>query len=344
MLAGISSFLTRRRPPFPLAATAAAAAAAMSSSSTAANVSDRPISPDTTRVAWVGTGVMGQSMAGHLLSAGYALTVFNRTASKTQGLVSRGASLADSPRAAAAAADVIFLMVGFPSDVRSTALDPSTGALSGLAPGGILVDMTTSDPTLAAEIAAAAAAAGCSAVDAPVSGGDRGARNATLSIFAGGDAAVVARLAPLFKLMGNALYMGGPGAGQRAKLGNQIAIASTMVGLVEGMVYAHKAGLDVAKWLEAISTGAAGSKSLELYGKRILERDMAAGFYVRHFVKDLGICLSECQAMGLSLPGLALAQQLYVSLIAHGEGGLGTQALILAVERLNNTSLEKKDE
>ncbi|CAM0152133.1 unnamed protein product [Urochloa decumbens] len=338
MLAGISRFLTRRRPPFPLAATASAAAAAMSLSSTAGNVSARPISPDTTRVAWVGTGVMGQSMAGHLLSAGYALTVFNRTASKTQGLVSRGASLADSPRAAAAAADVIFLMVGFPSDVRSTALDPSTGALSGLAPGGILVDMTTSDPTLAAEIAAAAAAAGCSAVDAPVSGGDRGARNAALSIFAGGEAAVVDRLAPLFKLVGNALYMGGPGAGQRAKLGNQIAIASTMVGLVEGMVYAHKAGL------EAISTGAAGSKSLELYGKRILDRDMAAGFYVRHFVKDLGICLSECQAMGLSLPGLALAQQLYVSLMAHGEGGLGTQAIILAVERLNNTSLEKKGE
>lgn len=259
MLAGISRSLTRRAPPFPLAATAAAAAAAMSSSSTGENVSDRPVSPDTTRVAWVGTGVMGQSMAGHLLAAGYALTVFNRTASKAQGLVSRGASLADSPRAAAAAADVIFLMVGFPSDVRFTALDPSTGA------------------------------------------------------------------------------------GQRAKLGNQIAIASTMVGLVEGMVYAHKAGLDVAKWLEAISTGAAGSKSLELYGKRILERDMAAGFYVRHFVKDLGICLSECQAMGLSLPGLALAQQLYVSLMAHGEGGLGTQALILAIERLNNTSLEKKD-
>uniref|UniRef100_J3L3Y1 3-hydroxyisobutyrate dehydrogenase-like NAD-binding domain-containing protein n=2 Tax=Oryza brachyantha TaxID=4533 RepID=J3L3Y1_ORYBR len=144
--------------------------------------------------------------------------------------------------------------------------------------------------------------------------------------------------------MGNALYMGGPGAGQRAKLGNQIAIASTMVGLVEGMVYAHKAGLDVAKWLEAISTGAAGSKSLDLYGKRMLERDMAAGFYVRHFVKDLGICLSECQAMGLALPGLALAHQLYVSLLAHGEGGLGTQALILAIERLNNTCLDKKPE
>jgi len=149
----------------------------MTSPDTAANVSERPISPGTTRVAWVGTGVMGQSMAGHLLAAGYALTVYNRTPSKAQALVSSGASLADSPRAAAAAADVIFLMVGFPSDVRSTSLDPSTGALAGLAPGGILVDMTTSDPTLAAEIAVAAAAAGCTAIDAPVSGGDRGARN-----------------------------------------------------------------------------------------------------------------------------------------------------------------------
>ena len=286
---------------------------------------------------------MGGAMAKHLLAAGFAVTVYARAPAKAESLVAAGASLADSPAAVAAASDVVFTMVGNPGDVRAVVLDPTTGALAGLAPGGVLVDMTTSDPTLAAEIAASAAAAGCSAVDAPVSGGDRGARNATLSIFAGGDAAVVARLAPLFKLMGNALYMGGPGAGQRAKLGNQIAIASTMVGLVEGMVYAHKAGLDVAKWLEAISTGAAGSKSLELYGKRILKRDMAAGFYVRHFVKDLGICLSECQAMGLSLPGLALAQQLYVSLMAHGEGGLGTQALILAIERLNNTSLEKKD-
>jgi 3-hydroxyisobutyrate dehydrogenase len=203
--------------------------------------------------------------------------------------------------------------------------------------------MTTSDPSLASEIATAAEAVGSFSVDAPVSGGDRGARNATLSIFAGGNETVINELSPLFKFMGTVRYMGGPGSGQRAKLGNQIVIASTMVGLVEGMVYAHKSGLDVAKWLEAISTGAAGSKSLELYGKRILDRDMAAGFYVHHFVKDLGICLSECQRMGLALPGLALAHQLYVSLMAHGEGGLGTQALILAVERFNNTCLSKKD-
>ncbi|PKA64635.1 putative 3-hydroxyisobutyrate dehydrogenase-like 1, mitochondrial [Apostasia shenzhenica] len=301
------------------------------------------ISHSTTRVGWIGTGVMGSSMASHILAAGYTLTVFNRTPSKAQHLLDRGASLADSPLAVARASDVVFLIVGYPSDVRRAVLDPAAGVLAGLSPGSVLVDMTTSDPALASEIFEAATAVSCSSVDAPVSGGDRGARTGTLSIFAGGDEASVRRLTPLFQCMGTVRYMGGPGLGQRAKLGNQISIASTMLGLVEGMVYAHKAGLDVGKWMEAISTGAAGSKSLELYGKRILERDMEAGFYVHHFVKDLGICLKECQSMGLALPGLALAQQLYVSLMAHGEGGLGTQALILAIERLNNTSLKNKD-
>ncbi|CAL9040867.1 unnamed protein product [Musa banksii] len=292
----------------------------------AASSSDRYITPATTRVGWIGTGVMGRSMAGHLLSAGYYLTVFNRTPAKAQPLLDRGAKLASSPAAVARASDVVFLIVGYPSDVRRVALDPSDGALAGLAPGSVLVDMTTSDPALAAEIAEAARAGSCAAIDAPVSGGDRGARAGTLSIFAGGDEAVVRRLEPLFGCMGTVRYMGEPGQGQRAKLGNQIAIASTMVGLMEGMMYAHKAGLDVGRWLEAISTGAAGSKSLDFYGKRILDRDMEAGFYVHHFVKDLGICLKECQSMGLALPGLALAHQLYVSLMAHGEGELGTQA------------------
>ncbi|XP_074578962.1 putative 3-hydroxyisobutyrate dehydrogenase-like 1, mitochondrial [Curcuma longa] len=301
--------------------------------------SEKVVTPSTTRIGWIGTGVMGRSMAGHLLSAGYSLTVFNRTPSKAQPLLDRGAKLAGSPGDVARASDVVFLIVGYPSDVRRVALDPSEGVLSGLAPGSVLVDMTTSDPALAAEIADAALAVSCAAVDAPVSGGDRGARTGTLSIFAGGDKSVVQKLEPLFGCMGTVTYMGQPGQGQRTKLGNQIAIASTMVGLVEGMVYAHKAGLDVERWMDAISTGAAGSKSLELYGKRILKRDMEAGFYVHHFVKDLGICLKECQSMGLALPGLALAHQLYVSLMAHGEGELGTQALILAIERLNNTRL-----
>lgn len=200
--------------------------------------------------------------------------------------------------------------------------------------------MTTSDPSLAVEISDAAAAKSCFSVDAPVSGGDRGARNATLSIFAGGDKKVIDTLSPIFNLLGKVNYMGNSGKGQFAKLANQITIASTMVGLIEGMIYAHKAGLDLSLFLDAISTGAAGSKSLDLYGTRILKRDFEAGFYVNHFVKDLGICLRECQNMGIALPGLALAQQLYVSLQAHGEGDLGTQALVLAMERLNNVSLE----
>ncbi|KAG8367332.1 hypothetical protein BUALT_Bualt16G0061200 [Buddleja alternifolia] len=298
------------------------------------------ISPSNTKLGWIGTGVMGSSMCHHLLKAGYTLTIFTRTQSKAQSLLSMGAHWADSPKSLASQSDVVFSIVGYPSDVRHVILDPTSGALSGLRPGGVLVDMTTSDPSLAVEIHSAASSAGCSSVDAPVSGGDRGARLAALSIFAGGEETLVTRLTPLLNHLGRVYYMGGPGKGQFCKLGNQVTIASTMVGLCEGLIYAHKAGLDLNNFLNAISTGAAGSKSLDLYGNRILKRDFEAGFYVNHFVKDLGICLRECQNMGLSLPGLALAQQLYVSLKAHGEGDLGTQALILALERLNNVSLE----
>ncbi|OMO82709.1 6-phosphogluconate dehydrogenase, NADP-binding protein [Corchorus capsularis] len=299
-----------------------------------------PISPSNTRLGWIGTGVMGRSMCAHLINAGYTLTVFNRTLSKAQPLVDMGASLAQTPRELASRSDVVFSIVGYPSDVRQVLLDPTDGALSGLRPGGILVDMTTSEPSLAVEISAAASSKNCSSIDAPVSGGDRGAKTGTLAIFAGGDEAVVNRLNPIFSLMGKVNYMGPSGKGQFAKLANQITIASTMVGLVEGIVYAHKAGLNVPSFLDAISTGAAGSKSLDLYGSRILKRDFDPGFFVNHFVKDLGICLKECQNMGLALPGLALAQQLYLSLKAHGEGNLGTQALILALERLNNVTLD----
>lgn len=298
-----------------------------------------PISPSTTRLGWIGTGVMGQSMCAHLIRAGYTLTVFNRTPSKAQPLLDIGANLAASPHDVASQSDVVFTIVGYPSDVRSVLLDPNSGALAGLKSGGILVDMTTSDPSLAVEISAAASSKNCHSIDAPVSGGDRGAKNGTLAIFAGGDESIVKKLEPLFTPLGKVNYMGSSGKGQYAKLANQITIASTMVGLIEGMIYAHKAGLDVGLYLDAISTGAAGTKSLDLYGKRILKRDFAAGFYVNHFVKDLGICLKECEKLGIALPGLALAQQLYVSLKAHGEGDLGTQALILVLERLNNVSL-----
>lgn len=283
---------------------------------------------------------MGQAMCGHILSAGYSVTVFNRTLSKAQTLCDKGAIIADSPKSVAAESDIVFTIVGYPKDVREVIIGEN-GILQGLKPGGTVVDMTTSEPSLAREIFDYAKQKGCESVDAPVSGGDKGAKAGTLAIFAGGEETVVERLKPLFGCMGKVTYMGGPGLGQCTKLGNQITIASTMVGLVEGMVYAHKAGLDVEMYIKAISTGAAGSRSLDLYADRILRRDFDPGFFVNHFVKDLGISLRESQQMGLSLPGLALAQQLYVSLKAHGEGNLGTQALVLALERLNNVQLPK---
>ncbi|KAL1216282.1 putative 3-hydroxyisobutyrate dehydrogenase-like 1 [Cardamine amara subsp. amara] len=304
------------------------------------SISTDPITPSNTRIGWIGTGVMGRSMCGHLIKAGYTVTVFNRTISKAQTLIDMGANLAESPNSLASQSDVVFSIVGYPSDVRHVLLDPNSGALSGLRTGGVLVDMTTSEPSLAEEIAKAASFTKCFSIDAPVSGGDLGAKNGKLAIFAGGDETTVKRLDPLFSLMGKVNYMGTSGKGQFAKLANQITIASTMLGLVEGLIYAYKAGLDVKKFLEAISSGAAGSKSIDLYGDRILKRDLDPGFYVNHFVKDLGICLKECERMGLALPGLALAQQLYLSLKAHGEGHLGTQALILSLERLNNVSVQ----
>eukprot|EP00271_Cylindrocystis_brebissonii_P021127 TRINITY_DN7396_c0_g1_i1.p1 TRINITY_DN7396_c0_g1~~TRINITY_DN7396_c0_g1_i1.p1 ORF type:complete len:372 (+),score=55.65 TRINITY_DN7396_c0_g1_i1:759-1874(+) len=296
------------------------------------------ITPGVTRVGWIGTGVMGLAMCGHIQAAGYEVSVFNRTASKADGLKAKGARVVESPEEVAQASDVVFSIVGYPSDVREVILGEK-GVLKGLRKGGIIVDMTTSQPSLAQEIAQMASLQGCSAVDAPVSGGDKGARGATLAIMAGGDDLVVQSLEPLFRCMGKVTYLGPPGSGQSCKMANQVTIASTMVGLVEGMLYAHKAGLDVPTYLSAIGGGAAGSKSLDLYGPRLLKRDFEPGFFVNHFVKDLGIALEECRMMGLALPGLALAQQLYVSLKAHGEGNCGTQALLLALERINNVTL-----
>ncbi|XP_006853689.2 probable 3-hydroxyisobutyrate dehydrogenase-like 1, mitochondrial [Amborella trichopoda] len=302
--------------------------------STAAPLS--PIEPGRTRIGWIGTGIMGASMCTRILAAGFSVTVFNRTAAKAQPLVALGANYGQSPADVAAASDVLFTMLALPSDVRSALLDT---ALPNLPQNSVSVDMTTSEPALALEIASFAAARGCVALDCPVSGGDTGARNGTLAIFAGGDETQIHRLGPLFKCLGTVHYMGGPGLGQQAKLGNQVAIASTMVGMVESLIYAHKAGLHLGTFVRAIAGGAAGSRSLELHGSRVLRRDMEPGFIVEHFVKDLGIALRECERMAVSLPGLALAQQLYVSLKANGEGRLGTQALVLALERVNNTRL-----
>lgn len=289
------------------------------------------IAAGTTRLGWIGTGVMGASMCGHLIRRGFSLTVYSRTASKAAQLLAAGARWADSPQAVAEQSDVVFSMVGFPHDVREVLLGPR-GALAGCQPGNILVDMTTSEPALAREIAGAARAQGVYSVDAPVSGGDVGAREARLSIMLGGDRDVCTALEPCWEAMGTTIvYQGGPGAGQHTKMVNQILIATNMIGVCEALLYGYRAGLDLNTVLQSVASGAAGSWSLTHLGPRIIANDFAPGFFVEHFVKDMGIALHESQRMGLDLPGLALAQQLYTSVIAQGHGRAGTHALQLAL-------------
>lgn len=292
--------------------------------------------PGETRIGWIGTGVMGRWMCQHAMSKGYKATVFNRSADKLQPLVELGASAAKSPREVAEKSDIVFAIVGFPKDVREVFLG-TDGALAGSAKGTILVDMTTSEPGLAKEIHAAAKARGVHAIDAPVSGGDVGAKNAALSIMIGGDADVVAAVQPIFEAMGKTIVHQGPaGAGQHTKMVNQILISSTMIAMCEGLLYAFKAGLDVETVLKSVSVGAAGSKSLDIYGPRILARNFEPGFYVEHFIKDLGIALAEAEKLNLCLPGLALTKQLYEAVRAQGMGRKGTQALLVALEQINN--------
>ncbi len=292
--------------------------------------------PGKTRIGWIGTGVMGSSMCGHLIAAGYAATVFNRTPEKAKALVEKGAKLADSPRAVAAASDVVFTIVGYPQDVREVTLGPD-GTLAAARPGTVLVDMTTSEPALAVEIDRAARAKGVHAVDAPVSGGDVGAREARLSIMIGGEKEVVEALRPLFEVMGKTIvYQGPAGAGQHTKMVNQVLIASNMIGVCEGLLYAYKAGLDLNVVLQSVGSGAAGSWSLNNLGPRIIAGNFEPGFFVEHFLKDMGIALAESRRMNLSLPGLALAEQLYRAVAAQGYARKGTQALMLALASLSN--------
>lgn len=290
--------------------------------------------PGKTRVGWIGTGVMGAHMVGHLMKAGYAATVFTRSKSKAEPLVKEGAAWADSPKAVAEKSDVIFSIVGFPSDVREVTLGPN-GSLAGSQPGTILVDMTTSEPSLAREIYEAAKAKNVHSVDAPVSGGDIGAKNAALSIMIGGDKDVVEALNPLFSAMGKTIiHQGGPGAGQHTKMANQILIASNMIGVCEALLYGYKAGLDLETMLKSVGPGAAGSWSLNNLGPRIMQNNFDPGFFVEHFIKDMGIALAEAKAMNLSLPGLALSNQLYQSVKAKGWGRNGTHALMLALAEM----------
>jgi 3-hydroxyisobutyrate dehydrogenase len=287
-------------------------------------------------VAWVGAGVMGSPMCGHLLAAGYPVRVFSRTKQRARSLVEGGAKWCASPAEAAQGADIVVTMVGYPADVRQVVLG-GQGVLGALGRGAMIVDMTTSEPQLAREIFGAAAARGVASLDAPVSGGDVGARNASLVIMVGGTREAFDRAHPVLQHLGKVVaFAGGPGAGQHTKMVNQIAIASGMVGVCEALLYAFRAGLDIAKVIETIASGAAGSWSLTNYGPRALRGDFEPGFKVDHFVKDLGIALEEARRMRLSLPGLALAEQLYISATAQGCGQKGTHSLVLALAQLSD--------
>ncbi len=296
------------------------------------------VKPGNTRIGWIGTGVMGSSMCGHLISAGYACTVYNRTVEKTRGLVERGAKLAGTPREVAESSDVIFTIVGYPADVREVILGQD-GALGGAAPGSILVDMTTSEPSLAVEIERAARAQGVESVDAPVSGGDIGAKEARLSIMVGGHDDAVATVRPLFELMGKTIvHQGPPGSGQHTKTVNQILIATNMIGVCEALLYGYKAGLDLEKVLQSVGGGAAGSWSLNNLGPRIVAGRFEPGFFVEHFLKDMGIALAEARKMRLCLPGLALAETLYRGVEAQGHARDGTHALMMSLARMSDIS------
>ncbi|GGJ12924.1 oxidoreductase [Alicyclobacillus cellulosilyticus] len=287
------------------------------------------ISPNTTCIGFIGTGVMGAAMAGHLLDAGYRLVVYNRSRSRAEGLLTRGAVWANTPAAVAQEADVIVTMVGYPQDVESIYLG-ADGLVAHAKPGALLIDMTTSSPRLAMRIYEAAKARGVRALDAPVSGGDVGARQATLTIMVGGDEADFLLAQPVFSRLGkNIVHQGPAGAGQYTKMCNQIALASTMVGVCEAMAYAIRAGLEPKKVLASIGTGAAASWPLQNLVPRMLASDFAPGFYVKHFLKDMAIAIASAEEMGLRLPGVQLAKSLYERLAAAYGDDMGTQALWL---------------
>ena len=283
--------------------------------------------PDNERIGFIGLGVMGASMAGHLLRAGYPLTVYTRTKAKADGLVGEGAAWADTPAALAAECDVIVTIVGYPADVEEVYLGEQ-GVLKTVQPDTVLIDMTTSSPLLARRIAEAAEAKSCHALDAPVSGGDVGAREARLSIMIGGDPEAFQRVLPILQIMGKNVVLQGPaGAGQLTKMANQIACAGSTLGTVEALAYAAKSGLDPQTVFDSIEAGAAGSWSLSNLGPRILKGDLDPGFFAKHMLKDLKIALESATEMGLDLPGLKTTHDLYDRLCAEGLGEFGTQGL-----------------
>jgi len=280
------------------------------------------------KIAWIGTGVMGESMAGHLLDAGHELYVYNRTVSKTENLVKRGAKLLTEIKDAPLNADVVFTMVGYPKDVEGVYLG-NDGLITTAKEGQVFVDMTTSSPTIAKKISEEFAKVGASALDLPVTGGDIGAKNGTLSIMVGGDKNIYEeKVLPLVKHLGkNITYFGEAGKGQYAKLANQIAIATTMISVAESFKFAKEVGLNLEDFFKTVSTGSGGSFSMTSYGPRILKNDFKPGFFVDHFIKDMRLALEECEKMNITLPGLEAAYKLYNELEEEVRNTNGTQAI-----------------
>lgn len=282
---------------------------------------------DRKKVGFIGLGIMGRSMAGHILDGGHELHVYNRTKSKADELIGRGAIWHDTAGDAAAVSDIVITIVGYPKDVEETYLGPG-GIVERANSGTILIDMTTSSPTLAGVIAEKAGRKGISSLDAPVSGGDVGAKAGKLSIMVGGDEKAFRASLPLLELMGeNIVHQGAAGAGQHTKMCNQIAIAATMLAVSESLAYAEASGLDAKRVLSSIGTGAAASFLLDKLGPKMLDRDYSPGFYVHHFIKDMSIAISEAERMKLDLPALALAKRLYEKIASNGHGEEGTQAI-----------------
>ena len=288
------------------------------------------------KIGWIGTGLMGNPMAKHLVNAGYKLNVNNRTRQKAEEVIGVGATWYDTPADIAANSEVIVTIIGFPKDVEECYFGEQ-GIFKKIRKGTILIDMTTTQPSLAIRIAEEAEKVGAAFIDAPVSGGQVGAINASLSIMIGGKKEVVDQAMPLFEVLGkNMVYQGKAGAGQHTKMCNQITIAGTMIGVCEGLIYGVKAGLDLNTMLESITKGSAACWTLDVLAPKIVKGDYSPGFSVDNFVKDLTIGLEEAEAMKLSLPGLALVKQLYVSIQAMGRGSSGTTALYLALKKLAN--------
>ncbi len=287
------------------------------------------------RVGWIGTGVMGKSMCAHILKAGYNISVYNRTKEKAKELIEMGAIWCSNPKEVAEKSDIVFTIVGFPHDVEEVYLGEN-GVLKAIKKGAIIVDMTTSEPSLAQKVYEEAKKIDVSSIDAPVSGGDVGAKNGTLAIMAGGDKETYEKIFPFFELMGkNIAYMGKAGAGQHTKMSNQILIASTMIGVVESLLYAYKAGNDLGEVINVIGKGAAGCWSINNLGPRIVKGNFDPGFFIKHFIKDMGIALKEAKQLNLSLPGLALAYQFYISATALGLENHGTQGLYKVMAKMN---------